>query len=535
MLPDDPTPEPRGDQPETAPLAPGSFDSPTTAEPQAPGYVSGPAPVPVGGRPRRLGRAVMAVAVVLVALLAGGGLFLSGYAVGLHQSDQPGTSAADSAAFQPFWDAYHTIAGKFALGPVDQTSTVEGAIKGMVDSLGDPYSAYLSPQDFQSTLQDISGQFEGIGAEIGTVDASGKAVQCTTLGPTCRMEIAQPIAGSPAEAAGLLPGDIVTSVDGASLDGLTVDQATDKVRGPAGTSVTLHIERAGAAPLDITIVRAKIQRQEVVAKDLASGTVGYVQLTGFSENGADAAIAAIKADVSKGQKELVLDLRGNPGGFIDAAQRLASAFVGSGPVFWLQDAQGAQTETDSIPGGVATDPSIKVVVLVDGGSASAAEIVTGALQDTDRATVVGQKTFGKGTVQQWYQLGQNGDEGGIKLTVSKWLTPDKTWIHKVGITPNVTVDVPSSLPAGQDPVLDTALKVLAGTYTGPFTTPAPPSPVPSVVPGSSAVSPGSSAVSPGSSAVSPGSSSTGQPGSSSLRGSTPGIAWFLVGFEEQAA
>ena len=457
-----------------------------------PGYVTGPAPVPVGRPPRRIGGALVGVAITLVALIGGGALFMSGYALGVHQGSEPGTAPSDDAAFQPFWDAYHNVTTRFPLGPVDKTTLVEGAIKGMVDALGDPYSSYLSPKDFANTLQDISGQFEGIGAEIATVDASGKTSDCTTFGPNCFLQVAQPLPDSPALKAGLKTGDIITAVDHATIDGLTSDQARDKIRGPAGTSVTLTIKRGSAAPFDVAITRAQITRQEVTTKDLAGGTVGYVQLIGFSEPGADAAVAAIKADVAKGQKKIILDLRGNPGGFVDAATRLASAFIASGPVYWQQDAQGNQESTDAIAGGPATDPSIRVVVLVDGGSASASEIVTGALHDTGRATVVGQKTFGKGTVQTWIPLGNNGDEGGIKLTIAKWLTPDKTWIHHVGIIPDVVVDVPQNLPAGADPILDAGLAAV--NQPGPSGPPPaqsgnpgslPPSPAPSAAPASS--------------------------------------------------
>jgi len=470
-------------------------DTPTT-EPASPlsdpGYVAGPAPVPVGRPPRRIGGVLVGVALVLVALLGGGGLFLSGYSLGAHVAGQPGTSPADDAAFQSFWDAYHNITSKFALGPVDNTKLVEGAIKGMVDSLGDPFSAYLSPEDFANTLSDISGQFEGIGAEIGTVDATGKVVDCTTFGPNCRLEVSNPLPDSPALKAGLKPGDVITSVDGVSIDGLTSDQARDKIRGPKGTSVTLHIERQGVAPFDVTIVRAEIQRQEVTTKDLAGGKVGYVQLQGFSETGADAAIAAIKADVAKGQKQLIFDLRGNPGGFVDAAQRMASAFISSGPVFWQEDASGTQTEFDAIAGGPATDPSIQVIVLVDNGSASASEIVTGALKDSHRATIVGSTTYGKGTVQTWFPLGNNGDEGGVKLTIAKWLTPDKHWIHRVGISADVPVTVPADNPAGSDPVLDKALALFASGQPLPTTAPYPtgspaPSPSGSAAPSSSSI------------------------------------------------
>jgi carboxyl-terminal processing protease len=444
MLPDEPIAEP-------------------TSTPSQPGYVVGPAPVPVAGRAPRRGL-VLGVALLLVALLGGGALFISGYSLGHSQALEPGTSAADEQAFKAFWDSYHAIHDRFALGPVDTKTLVEGAIKGMVTALGDPYSAYLTPEEYQASIQGISGQFEGIGTEIGTVDSKGKTVDCNLFGPECRLVIIAPIQGSPAEKAGLKPGDVIDSVDGTTLDGQTPDQARNKIRGPAGTSVTLHIERVGVAAFDVTLTRATIQQQEVITKDLANGTVGYVQLTGFSEAGADAFVAAVKADIARGVKKIIVDLRGNPGGFIDAAQKVASVFIASGPVFWEQDAQGNLNETDALPNGVATDPSIKVVVLIDKGSASASEIVTGALKDTQRATIVGQTSFGKGTVQQWITLD---DAGTVKLTIAKWLTPDKHWIHQIGIVPDVPVAPATSPTAATDPVLDKALEVLGATSLAP--------------------------------------------------------------------
>jgi carboxyl-terminal processing protease len=488
MHPDDPAPLtlPTETAVEPAVEPEANEEAPSPASP-GPGYVAGPAPVPVGGRRRPLGALVMSLAIALVAILGGGSLFISGYVLGVHQAGTPGTSAGDQAAFQPFWDAYANVSQRFALGPVAQQKLVEGAIKGLVEALGDPYSTYLTPEDFQNTLSDISGQFEGIGASIGTVDASGKAVDCGTFGPDCRLDVVKPLDGSPALAAGLQPGDVITAVDGTALDGLTMQQARDKIRGKAGTTVTLHVVRAGVPAFDVTITRAKIQTKEVITKDLAGGKVGYIQLTGFSEGGADDFVAAVKADVAKGQKAFVVDLRGNPGGFIDAAAKVASAFIGSGPIFWQQDVNGVQTPSNAIAGGPATDPSFRVVLLVDKGSASASEIVTAALKDTKRATIVGETTFGKGTVQTWIPLGPNGAEGGVKLTIAKWLTPDKSWIHGVGITPDVPVTVPANTPAGSDPVLDKALEILAAPAASPGASPAPSAvPAPSGVPAQSA-------------------------------------------------
>jgi carboxyl-terminal processing protease len=449
----------------------------------------------------------LAVALVLVTVMGGGALFLSGYAIGRDQGRTPSSDVSDTQAWQPFWDVYDAIRQRYPLGPVDRTTLVEGAIRGMVESVGDPYSSYLSPEDFRGTIDSISGTFEGIGAEIGAVDSAGNTSDCSPFGPDCHLVIIAPIEGSPAETAGLKPGDVIAAVDGKTLDGLTPDEARDRVRGPAGTDVTLHILRYGSVPaatapvpaatapaatpapaasgspapstapgpsptprtpaaeFDATLTRAKIQRREVTAKELGGGTVGYVRLSGFSDDGAKQLRDALKADVDKGIRKIVLDLRGNPGGFVTAARTVASQFIADGAVFWREDAQGNQTATDADVGGVATDPSIRVVVLIDKGTASAAEIVAGALQDRGRAQLIGETSFGKGTVQEWYDLGE---VGGVKLTVQKWLTPNKRWIHKVGLTPDVQVTVPTDLPAGQDPVLDKALEVLGASAMAPW-------------------------------------------------------------------
>ena len=464
------------------------------AGPQPTGLVDQPILAPVLRAPgeRRRGWP-LAVALVLVTVMGGGALFLSGYAIGHDQGRTPSGDASDAQAWQPFWDVYDAIRQRYPLGPIDRTTLVEGAIRGLVESVGDPYSSYLSPEDFRGTINDISGTFEGIGAEIGAVDSAGNTSDCSPFGPDCQLVIIAPLEGSPAEGAGLKPGDVIASVDGKTLDGLTPDEARDRVRGPAGTDVVLHILRYASAPaaatpspapagsggpagsgapgpsptprapveeFDVTLTRAKIQRREVTARELGGGTIGYVRLSGFSEDGAKQLTTALKADVDKGIRKIILDLRGNPGGFVTAARTVASQFIADGPVFWREDAQGNQTETDAEPGGVATDPSIKVVVLIDKGTASAAEIVAGALQDRGRARLIGETSFGKGTVQEWYDLGE---VGGVKLTVEKWLTPGKRWIHKVGLTPDVPVAVPTDLPAGSDPVLDKALEVLGAT------------------------------------------------------------------------
>jgi carboxyl-terminal processing protease len=433
-------------------------DAPSEIE-VAPDLGPVPAPVPAPGRRP----SVLVAALAIVAVLAGSALFVSGWTLGRQSALTPGTPSGEAEAFQPFWDTYRAVTDRYAGGEVDRKALIEGAIKGMIGSLDDPYSQYLTSQEFKDSLRSLSGEFEGIGATIGTVDAKGATSACTTLGSVCRLAIVAPITGSPAEKAGLQPGDVIEAIDGASLDGLTVDAARDRVRGPKDTAVVLTIQRGTDAPFDREIVRDVIVTPEVETKSLADGAVGYIRLAGFSDHAAEQFDAAVKAAVDAGQKQLIVDLRGNPGGYVTAARDIASQFLADGTVFWQEDADGTLVPTVATPGGVATDPAIRLVLLVDGGSASASEIVAGALHDRGRATLVGSKTFGKGTVQQWTQL--EDDSGGFRLTIAKWLTPDKTWVHKAGIEPDVTVDATAAAP-GEDPALDAALKVLGAQTTG---------------------------------------------------------------------
>ena len=391
----------------------------------------------VAPAPRRRSSALL-VAVAIVAVLAGSALFVSGWSLGRQSALTPGTPADEVDAFQPFWDTYRAVTERYAGGDVDRKALIEGAIKGMIGALDDPYSLYLTSDEFKDSLRSISGEFEGIGATIGTVDAAGATSTCTTLTADCRLVVVAPIPGSPAEGAGLVAGDIIDAIDGERLEGLTVDAARDRVRGAKDTAVTLSIVRDGGAPFDVEIVRAVIVTPEVETENLAEGAVGYIRLSGFSDHAAEQFDAAVAAAVERGQRALIVDLRGNPGGYVTAARDIASQFLADGPIFWQEYADGSLVETKALPGGAATDPSIKLVALIDGGSASASEIVAGALHDRGRATLVGATTFGKGTVQQWTQL--EDDHGGFRLTTAKWLTPDKAWIHGTGIEPDVVVD-----------------------------------------------------------------------------------------------
>jgi len=403
---------------------------------------------------------MLAVALGVVAVLAGGALFMSGVLVGQRIDAQPGTPTSRADAFQPFWDTYEAIEDRYAGGDINQEALIRGAIRGMVQALEDPYSAYLTPEEYQSGLQDLSGQFEGIGAEIGTRSAAGETSECATLGPECILIVVAPLEGSPAKNAGLLAGDAILEVDGSGLDGLTVDDARDKVRGKKGTTVVLKIQRGTDTPFDVPIMRDTIVQREVIERDLADGEIGYINVTGFSDNAASQFHDALKTDLDAGRKKIILDLRGNPGGYVTAARQIASEFIGTGPLFWEEDANGQQVQTDASSGGLATSDDVDVVVLVDRGSASASEIVAGALQDRHRATLVGETTFGKGTVQQWIELQ---DSGALKLTIAKWLTPDKRWIHRVGLVPEVVVPAPEQPSPDEDPALDKAVETLGTT------------------------------------------------------------------------
>jgi carboxyl-terminal processing protease len=411
---------------------------------------------PVWGSPSRRSP-VVGLALALVAVLAGSALFMAGFSLGVHRGSQPGTPSSDDQLFKPFWDAYHAITDRYAGGDVDKAAIRNGAIKGMFEAIGDPYSSYLTPDQFQQTLQGISGQFEGIGAEIGTQGSDGTSSDCATLGPDCRLVVIAPIEGSPAQKAGIKSGDLIVAVDGSTLDGLTVEGARDKIRGKKGTTVKLSIVRDKGQPFDVTVTRDVIVQREVIARKLEGGQIGYVRLTGFSDTAAKAFHDALAKDVGDGITRIVVDLRANPGGFVTAARSVASEFISSGPIFWQEDAQGNKTPTDAQAGGAATDSKIHIVALIDKGSASASEIVAGALQDTKRATIVGETSFGKGTVQEWTTLE---GAGGYRLTIAKWLTPNQRWIHHVGVVPDVAVAVPADNPPDKDPALDKAVQLL---------------------------------------------------------------------------
>jgi carboxyl-terminal processing protease len=436
-----------------------------------------PSVVMAGDAPRRRGVSwTRVLAVFLVVAIGGGALFVSGFVLGRVAGATPGTTADRQDLFQPFWDAYDDITQNY-VGTVDEHQLVEGAIGGLFTALGDPFSQYLTQEQYTQTLSGISGEFTGVGVQVATQDSSGNA--CDVISDTCSLVITHVVRNSPAEKAGILDNDVIDAVDGASTQGMKVDDIAGLLRGPKGTNVTITIDRAGTTQ-DITVTRDVIQREDVSTDVLAQGKVGYLKIAGFSSASSgdfhDALDELINTDKVQA---IILDLRDDPGGYVDAAQKIASEFVADKPLYYEQAATGDPQPQQPIAGGVATNPSIPVVVLVNGGTASASEIVSAAIQGNGRGQLVGSKTYGKGTIQEFKEL--PGD-GGYRLSVRKWLTPDLTWIHGVGLFPNVEVEPPDNEPAGQDAVLAKGVEVVLNQLANPSATFPPPPTAPPPTP-----------------------------------------------------
>ena len=405
----------------------------------------------LGGNGRPL---VTRAGALLLAIFLAVGAYNLGYSSGSASTGGAGTSGAiDLSRFNEVLDLVETR----HVGDKTEDVLVDGAIKGLVESLNDPYSQYLTGEEMDALVEGLSGSFEGIGAVIESRGPAGEA--CTTLGPDCYLLVVSPIDGSPAKAAGVQSGDRITFVDGDTVDGETLDEAVLRVRGEKGTSVVITIVRGDAAPLSLTIVRDIITVPAVEPKLLETSNgapVSYLRLAEFSEVAGDQFDQALQEVVDSGVTRIILDLRDNPGGYLSTALQIASEFIADGVVYMEETSDGTRTETSASGGGLATDPSIKVVVLINKGSASASEILAGALHDRGRAVLVGETTFGKGVVQTFIDLE---DGSGLKLTIAKWLTPNGTWVNKVGLDPDYPVPTPAT-PGEGDPALKKALELL---------------------------------------------------------------------------
>ncbi|NIA25464.1 MAG: PDZ domain-containing protein [Gammaproteobacteria bacterium] len=376
-----------------------------------------------------------------------------------HESE-PGATAPDSLTCALPSPAFAQVCDAFVeeerTDPAPTPELVAAAISGMLQyGLDDPYSVYFSPEALARFQEETSGQIEGIGALVRPEDTSTpENGPCSTISDTCRLVIVTPLEGGPAEGAGLQSGDIMTTVNGESIDGWLVDEVIAEVRGPAGTDVTIGILRDGTQ-LEFTITRAAIDIP-IVASRMIDDSIGYLKLTIFAANAPQQVDTALRKLLDAGATTIILDLQHNPGGSLNSAIFVASEFLSDGLVL-RTEAPGDTEEYQVTPGGAATDPNIALYVLVDRASASASEVVTGAFMDAGRATVIGEHTFGKNTVQQQFNLG-NG--GALKLTVARWVTPKGHDYGKVGLTPDIEIEIPDG--AEPDFLLNKAVEIIRG-------------------------------------------------------------------------
>lgn len=348
-------------------------------------------------------------------------------------------------AFAPFWETVDLVQSQYYKQPVDQERLVEGAINGLLETLDDQHTVYLAPEAESAQRESFEGEIEmqGIGVEVTEQDGN--------------IVVLSPIDGSPAAAAGLQPGDILREADGIDLSGMSVLEAAQIVRGPKGTEVTLLIERDGETfeiVVERDVIKLKSVRGEILEENLA-----YVRLSQFglqSDEQLDEVLAELMAEDPAG---LILDLRRNPGGGLETVVDIADHFLAEGLVLVQEFGGGSEREFDSKKGGLAEE--IPMVVLIDEGSASASEVLAGAIRDRERGILIGETSYGKGTIQTWRSL-SNG--GGLRMTIARWLTPDDTWVHEEGIQPDFRVTLPEFDPDVEfdDTQLQAAIDYLLG-------------------------------------------------------------------------
>jgi carboxyl-terminal processing protease len=394
------------------------------------------------------------VAVILVVGAFGGGVVTGNFINVLKPASTPtlpattgtpqgGTPTDLQSQFAPFWQAWNLVHQFYVDQPVDNTKLVQGAISGMMNALGDPHSGYWTPQQTTDTNAAMAGAYDGIGAFVDTKGAY--------------LTITKPIPGYPAAQAGLQTGDQIIAVDGTDVTGINPDLVRmTKVLGPAGTSVHLTIQRTGVNnPLEFTITRAHIVIPSVTSKML-DHNIAYIQITVFGDTTANDFQTQLSALMAHNPSGIILDLRDNGGGFLDTGISVASQFINHGVIVSEQYGDGTKTPHEALSGGLATN--LPLVVLVNENTASASEIVAGAIQDDGRGKLVGVTTYGKGSVQNWIPLS---DGGTARITIARWLTPLGRTIEKKGLTPDQVVKITQAdITAGKDPQLDAGVQLL---------------------------------------------------------------------------
>ncbi|MDW8326667.1 MAG: S41 family peptidase [Anaerolineales bacterium] len=412
-------------------------------------------------------RVYRAVAVLFFLSVTGTLMFAGGFAAGRLTATSPllsflpGGPRTDPAAggtpeelrttFAPFWEAWDLVHTQYADQPVDDVALMRGAIRGMLDALGDPHTGYMTPEEYRISMTHLDGEFEGIGATVETDEKTGYT------------RIVAPIAGSPAEAAGIRAGDLIIEINGEDIAGQDITTVVTKVRGPAGSTVTLTIRREGVTELlTFTITRARITIASVESRMLENN-IAYIKVNSFGEETGRELRDQLRKLLAQNPIGLVLDLRSNPGGYLQTAIEVASQFIPDGVLMVERFGDGRERTFEAQGGGLAT--RIPLVVLIDKGSASASEIVAGAVKDRGRGTLVGETSFGKGSVQQSHTLS---DGGAVRITIARWLTPNGTWIHEQGIKPDIAIELTEEdRAAKRDPQLERAVQLLRDQATGP--------------------------------------------------------------------
>ena len=386
---------------------------------------------------------------VVVAIFLLVGACASGFIIGTvtARANTIGESSAGAEGtetlFAPFWETWQIVHQHYLEQPVDDVAMMQGAIRGMLEALGDQHTAYMDPSEFESANAVLEG-YDGIGAYVNT---DGEL-----------LTIIEPIKGSPAEAADLRAGDQIIAIDGEDVTGMLPELARQKVLGTAGSKVILTIMREGVeAPFDVEITRAHIVIPSIVT-EMLDGGIAYVSLATFGETSAEDLRNAIEPLLRQNPKGLILDLRNNTGGYLDIAIDIGSLFLKDGVVAYEEYGDGTRITYETTIEAITED--IPMIVLVNEWSASASELVAGALQDRGRAQLVGAVTFGKGTVQSWIPL--TDDQGAVRVTIARWLTPDGENVHETGLTPDYEVAfTEEDMLAENDPQLEKAIELLS--------------------------------------------------------------------------
>jgi carboxyl-terminal processing protease len=384
----------------------------------------------------------------LVVLLSVATTFVAGFGIG-HYVIPPADALVAAVAerhqdeFGIFWEAWRAIEDNFyTTEPLDAKSMTYGAIRGMVASLGDRHTTFLEPAQADLFRQDLQGQFSGIGATVSVTEEG-------------HVRIVRPLPGAPAEKAGLRPGDIILEVDGMAIQGMDLIQAIMLIRGLQNTSVTLLIDHASGGMSEVVIERALITVPTTEIR-VVEGDIAYLALWECNSRAPREVRDGLRTLLKANPPALIFDLRGNPGGYLHVAKEVASEFIDRGLLLIERGSDGSETRHEARAGGLATQ--IPLVVLVDGASASAAEIIAGAIQDHQRGVLIGEKTFGKGSVQTTQRLS---DGSALQITIRRWYTPDDRQIQGQGLTPDIEVAMAEEdLLAQRDPQLQRAVSYL---------------------------------------------------------------------------